>query len=72
MKYLKKFEGHTIFNRALGNLSSDNPLDRIKDMKPNEMLIKSAEYGFLPGVKLAIERGADVHVRGDEPLIWAS
>ena len=72
MKYLKTFEGHTIFNRAVDNLSSVNPLDAIKDMKPNEMLIQSCKHGFLPGVKLAIESGANIHYNNDAPILYSS
>jgi len=31
------------------------------NLKPNELLIKSAKVGFLPGVKKALKMGADVH-----------
>ncbi|MEK0338440.1 MAG: ankyrin repeat domain-containing protein, partial [Nitrosopumilus sp.] len=41
-------------------------------LNPNKLLIQAAENGFLPGVKKAIERGADVHTDEDEALRHAS
>ncbi|MEK0338213.1 MAG: ankyrin repeat domain-containing protein, partial [Nitrosopumilus sp.] len=42
------------------------------DLDPNDLLINSAESGFLPGVKRAIERGVDIHARDDSALQVAS
>ena len=41
-------------------------------MGPNYLLIKSAEAGFLKGVQMALERGADVHAGNDGTLRLAS
>jgi len=42
------------------------------NLKPDELLIKSAKGGFLIGVKKAIEIGADVHAHDDYALREAS
>ena len=39
---------------------------------PDELLVKSSEIGFLPGVKLALKNGTDVHTQNDYALRWAS
>ena len=54
--------------------SKDDVLDQLKksNKSMNEILIKSAENGFLLGVKYALENGADVHVKDDDALRWSS
>ena len=52
--------------------SLEEIMPHLEAMKPNEMLLKCSEIGFLPGVKIALERGADVHAGGDLALRWAS
>ncbi len=39
--------------------------DEFKNLSPDEMLRQSAENGFLPGVKKALDRGADIHTGND-------
>jgi len=41
-------------------------------LKPDDLLIKSSEAGFLPGVKKALENDADVHTDNDYALRMAS
>ena len=55
-----KSEEEILSSIEKGNLNSDN------------LLIKSTNVGFLPGVKKALEIGADVHVADDYALEWAS
>lgn len=38
----------------------------------NNSLIKFAEHGYLPMIKILIEKGADIHVYNDQALRWAS
>jgi len=52
--------------------SEDHILKDMDDMDPNELLIKCSEKGFDKGIKLALERGADVHAADDFALRWAS
>ena len=52
--------------------SKEEILSHLGDLNPRELLAKSTEIGFLPGVKLALERGADVHADNDGALRWAS
>jgi len=42
------------------------------NLKPDNLLIKSSKIGFLPGVKKALEMGADVHFGNDLALRRAS
>lgn len=42
------------------------------DLDPGELLLKSAKYGFLPGVKKALEMGVNVHIGSDYALRYAS
>ena len=42
------------------------------NLNPNELLLQSSEAGFLPGMKKALEMGADVHAYNDFALRWAS
>jgi ankyrin repeat protein len=48
--------------------SEEEILSHLKKLSPNILLIKSSRTGFLPGVKLALERGAN-HI---DALRWAS
>jgi ankyrin repeat protein len=52
--------------------SEEEILSHLNKLSPNELLTTSARIGFLPGVKLALERGANVHVWNDYALLWAS
>ena len=46
--------------------------DNFKKLSPDQLLLKSSKIGFIKGVKLALDKGADVHVFEDEPLLAAS
>ena len=52
--------------------SKEEIFSAMNDIHPNELLIKSSVIGFLPGVKLALERGADIHADEDYALQYAS
>ena len=58
----------------LKSKSKDEVLDKLKksNKHPNEILSNSAKNGFLPGVKYALDNGANVHAYSDNALIWAS
>ena len=53
-------------------LNDDQILNNLKDLHPNELLIKSARNGFLKGVQMALNNGADIHYQNDWPLRFAS
>ena len=52
--------------------SEEEILSAISHLTPDEMLTKSATNGFVPGIKKAIELGADIHVGNEYTLIRAS
>ena len=53
--------------------SEEEILSHLGDLNPDDLLVKSSTTGFLPGVKLAIERGADIHGSWvDSAVRWAS
>ena len=52
--------------------SEEEILSQLGGLDPNELLVKSSEIGFLPGVKLALKNGANVHAFDDRALRWAS
>jgi hypothetical protein len=52
--------------------SEEEILPYLNDSDPNELLIKSAESGFLLGAKLALERGANIHYDYDLAFRTAS
>jgi ankyrin repeat protein len=52
--------------------SKEEILSHLGDLNPRELLAKSTEIGFLPGVKLALENGANVHANNDYALQRAS
>jgi ankyrin repeat protein len=52
--------------------SEEEILSHLGDLDPNRLLVKSSRLGLLSGVKLALERKADVHHWDDEALQWAS
>ncbi|MEK0338510.1 MAG: ankyrin repeat domain-containing protein [Nitrosopumilus sp.] len=57
---------------ALGDVlkpkSEKEIMTSIEDLDPNEILDKSISNGFLLGVKKALERGANVHIKDDWSL----
>jgi len=65
-----------LVNESIKNLlKPKSKEDIIKDagnMDPNKLLIRSSEKGFIKGIKLALEKGADVHTNNDIPLVYAS
>ena len=48
--------------------SEEKILSHLGNLTPNDLLIKSSKIGFLPGMKLALEKGAYVHARNDYAL----
>jgi len=56
----------------LRSKSEEDIMDSIEDLSPNQLLIQSSNVGFLPGVKKALEMGANVHTLDDSPLRLAS
>ena len=52
--------------------TEDEVMDNFKDLSPNELLLKSCKNGFLKGVEIALEKGANIHLNNDEPLVFAS
>ena len=48
--------------------SEEEILSHLEELRPNELLLKSSELRFLPGVKRALERGANVHAQDDRAL----
>ena len=61
---------------AIGDIfkpkSEEEIISSMGDLSPNELLIKSTKKGFLPGIKKAIEMGANVHAEDDNALLFAS
>ncbi|MEK0336906.1 MAG: hypothetical protein QQN41_05665, partial [Nitrosopumilus sp.] len=61
---------------AIGDIlkpkSEEDIISSMGDLDSDDLLIKSTEIGFLPGVKKAIERGANVNVSNDYALRFAS
>lgn len=51
--------------------SEDEIWNNLKNLSPNELLKKSSEIGFLKGVEIALERGADIHIHSDYSLRWS-
>ena len=52
--------------------SEEEILSQLGDLSPENLLIMSSKIGFLPGVKLALKNGTDVHTQNDYALRWAS
>ena len=67
-----KFINEQNIRDVLKPKSEEEILSLLSKLHPNELLIKSSKLGFISGVKLALERGADVHVNNDEALYQAS
>jgi outer membrane receptor for ferric coprogen and ferric-rhodotorulic acid len=59
-------------NDVLKGKSEEDILSSIDDLRPNDLLTKSITRSFLPGIKKALEMGADVHAQNDFALRWAS
>jgi len=59
----------TQFNEGIKNLlvgpTEDEVWDKLKGLSPDDLLDKSSVSDFLPGVKKAVELGADIHVQND-------
>ena len=51
--------------------TEDEVMDNFKDLSPNKLLSKSCKKGFLKGVQVALEQGADIHTYNTNPLIDA-
>ena len=47
-------------------------LDNLKELSPNRLLIKSCKIGFLKGVEVSLEKGANVHCVREQPLCLSS
>ena len=54
---------------VLKGKSEEEILSSMSDLSPNKLLIKSSEKGFLPGVKKALEMGANIHALDDRAFI---
>ena len=52
--------------------SEEEILSHLGGLSPENLLIMSSKIGFLPGVKLALKNGTDVHAHYDLALRWAS
>ena len=52
--------------------SEEEILSHLGNLTPDKLLMKSSVVGFLPGVRLALENGANVHAYDDDALRWAS
>jgi ankyrin repeat protein len=52
--------------------SEEEILSHLGGLSPENLLIMSSKIGFLPGVKLALKNGANVHAKNDYALRWAS
>ena len=52
--------------------SEEEIMSHLEDLSPDELLLKSLKIGFLPIVRLALEKGADIHARNDYALRYAS
>ena len=50
--------------------TEDEVLDNFKDLTPDKLLVKSCKINFLKGVEVSLERGADIHIDGDYPLVY--
>jgi ankyrin repeat protein len=66
-----KFVYETIGDILKGR-SEEDILSSMENSRPNDLLFKLIEAGFLPGVKKALEMGADIHANDDYALRWAS
>lgn len=76
---MKRLKLYTEFiNEKLNILkgpSNEETLEEFDKLPPNEALSKSLNYRFIPGIKRALDRGADVNAKtvdGWTPLIIAS
>ncbi|MEK0337324.1 MAG: ankyrin repeat domain-containing protein [Nitrosopumilus sp.] len=52
--------------------SEEDIISSMKDLDRNILFIKSIENRFLLGVKMALERGANIHLADNDALRWAS
>ena len=48
--------------------SDDELLNNFKDLNPNSLLLKSSKIGFLKGVEIALERGANIDYWNNDAL----
>lgn len=62
-KYNKFNEG---IDQYLKGPTEEEALNAYMVMEPNKMLIKTVKQSFLPGVKVALERGADINTVDDK------
>ena len=52
--------------------SKEEIINLMDSLSAIDLLLKSSEAGFLPGIKKALKLGADIHYGQDEALRWAS
>ena len=52
--------------------TEDEIMNNLKDLSPDKLLLKSCQIGFIKGIELALEKGADVHYNNEQALRWAS
>ncbi|MEK0338404.1 MAG: ankyrin repeat domain-containing protein, partial [Nitrosopumilus sp.] len=75
VELLKKWMNKPI-KESIGDVlkpkSEEDIMSLIGDLYPSKLLYKSAEIGFLPGVKRAIEKGVNVHAYNDHAFRTAS
>jgi ankyrin repeat protein len=46
--------------------TEDEILDSLKDLSPDEMLLKCAENNYRKGVEIALEKGADINTKNND------
>jgi hypothetical protein len=73
MKHLKSFN-ESLKDKMIPK-TEDEILDSLKDLTPDDMILKCADNGYIRGIELALDRGADINVRssseGYTPLMYA-
>lgn len=63
MKYLKTY--NESLRDKMKPKSDEEILKELGNLSPDEMLLQSINYEYINGVKLAIEKGANINYQGD-------
>ena len=48
--------------------TEDEVLNNLKDLSPDDLLIKSCKIGLVKGIEIALERGADINFNRNQAL----
>jgi len=75
-KYPKIYKKYQQTNESIKSLlvgpTEEEVLDNLKNLTPDELLIKSVRKGLLIGVKKSLENGADINIDNGKPLCDSS